>query len=342
MKTGILCSRGSVDRIVKKGVEAERQGFDFFGVGDTQNLFPELYVSLGGVASATSEIDVGPVVTNPVTRHQAVTASAMCTANQLAHGRVFMGLGSGDSAVRSLGKRPATIQEIENLVRHCRRLWRGDATEIGGESMSLRWVDDATGGHGISLRLSAGGPKTLRLAGRVADGVFVAWGLTDDVVERAVEHVEAGARDVGRDPDEVAVYVWAKSNFADDRATAVNEMRMQLASTANHALRFDLAEKAVPEEYRDPIRQLQDAYEPAGHLGLEADNPNSELVERFGLTDYLADRFTVAGTVEDVADQLAAIEAIDGVDGVLFTADTANQLKHIRTLGTQVFPLVDW
>lgn len=341
METGILCSRGSVDDIVEKGLEAERQGLDFFGVGDTQNLFPELYVSLGAVAAATSTVDVGPVVTNPITRHPAVTASAMATTDQLADGRAFMGLGSGDSAVRTIGERPASLTEMADLVSVCRGLWQGREVEYDGEPLSLRWLPSGTQ-RDVPVRLSAGGPKTLELAGAVADGVFVAWGLTPDVVELAIDHVAAGARDAGRDPDDVAIYVWAKSNLAADRATAVDEMRMQLASTANHALRYDLDAKGVPPAHREPIRRLQAAYEPGHHLGVEADNPNSALVEEFGLTDYLADRFTVAGTPSDVARQLEDVAAIDGVDGVLFTADTADQHEHIQRLGTEVLPSVDW
>lgn len=338
MRYGILTSRGSVVDIVEKAREAERQGFDFFGVGDTQAIFRELYVVLGLVAEATDHIEVGPTVTNPVTRHPAVTASAMCTAAEVAGGRTYLGLGSGDSAVRTLGKPPATLAEMEAFIDAFRPLCAGEAVEWEGEDIALTWLQRDDQRHDIPVVLSAAGPRTLELAGRVADRVYVASGITQPVVEDAVERVRKGATAADRDPEDVEVLVWAKSNIAATRAAAIEELQVQLANAANHGLAFSLEAKQVPEKYHEPIRQLQEAYVPHQHLGLERENPNRKLVDEFGLTEYLADRFTVTGTPEQCIEKLETVTAIDGVDGVLFTADTTDQLGHITRLGEEVLP----
>lgn len=115
-------------------------------------------------------------------------------------------------------------------------------------------------------------------------------------------------------------------------------MKTQLASTANHVFRHSMDAKNIPEEYRDRIRGLQDAYDSQRHLGLDEANPNRELVERFDLEEYLADRFTVTGPPERCVESLSEVCMIDGVDGVFFTVDTTDQLGHIRVLGEDILP----
>ena len=70
---------------------------------DSQAIYRELYISCAAGIQATKTVQLGPRVTNALTRHPTVTASAMLTLNELAPGRVFVGLGTGDSAVFNIG-----------------------------------------------------------------------------------------------------------------------------------------------------------------------------------------------------------------------------------------------
>ena len=88
--------------------EVEATGFDWLGIADPQSVFHELYVALTVAARETSRIRLGPLVTNPQTRHLVVTASAMASLDELSGGRMALGLGSGDSAIYTLGAPPAT------------------------------------------------------------------------------------------------------------------------------------------------------------------------------------------------------------------------------------------
>ena len=63
---------------------AEEQGFDYIGIPESQSLAHEVYVSLSVVAQVTAKPLLGPTVTNPLTRHPAVTASAIASINGLA------------------------------------------------------------------------------------------------------------------------------------------------------------------------------------------------------------------------------------------------------------------
>ena len=82
---------------------AERAGYERAWLVDGQMLWQDLYVYMTHALAATERIVVGSGVTNPLTRHPAVTASAHATLADLHPGRVVLGIGRGDNAVRTLG-----------------------------------------------------------------------------------------------------------------------------------------------------------------------------------------------------------------------------------------------
>src|SRR5689334_2212370 len=106
---------------------AEELGYDTVWLGDSQSIWRELYVLLGAAATTTTQIALGIGVTNPVTRHLAVTASALATTQELSRGRAILGVGVGDSAVRTVGLAPATRAEMTRFVETVRSLIRGEA-----------------------------------------------------------------------------------------------------------------------------------------------------------------------------------------------------------------------
>ena len=277
--------------------EAEENGFDWLGVADSQSVFRELYVALTVAALNTSRIRLGPLVTNPLTRHPVVTASAISSVDELSGGRAVLGLGSGDSAISTLGAPPATLAGLEDSVVTLGRLTSGVPVDRDGK----RWhVHRST--RRVPVYLAAEGPRTLELAGRVADGVIVGLGLTPDVIRLSLAAIERGARAAGRRLANVDVWWFAKTNVADTREAAVAPIAMALAASANHAFRFTLEGKGVPPELHDRIKGLQREYEPHHHEIPGAGNAG--LIDRWGLTEFLVDRFAIAGTPDDCATQI--------------------------------------
>lgn len=86
MQYGILFLPRPAATVVEKARLAEELGYDLFGLADSQTLFRELHTCLGAVAAGTEEIAIGSTITNPVTRHPMVTASAMATIDELSGG----------------------------------------------------------------------------------------------------------------------------------------------------------------------------------------------------------------------------------------------------------------
>ena len=172
---------------------AEDNGFDLLGVADSQSVFREMYVALTLAALNTSRIRLGPLVTNPLTRHLVVTASAISSLDEVAGGRAVLGLGSGDSAIYTIGAPPATVAGLEDAVVTLGALTSGRPVDRGGR----RWQVHRSARR-VPIYLAAEGPRTLELAGRVADGVIVGLGLTPEVIRLSLAAIERGARAAGR------------------------------------------------------------------------------------------------------------------------------------------------
>lgn len=337
MQFGLLYPPQSTRETVVKAQLADDLGYNLFGLVDSQTLFRELYATLGPVADRTESITVGSTITNPVTRHPMVTASGMATISEFSGDRAVLGLGSGDSAVYTIGEHPARLDELEETIRTLQRLLDGDTVEYRGESLKLSWVAGGEYDPDVPVLLAAEGPKTLRLAGRVADGVIIGLGIDPDVMEHSIGLVEEGTREAGRDPDAVDLWFLAQANVADDRETAIEDIKMALAASAHHSLQFTMEGKQIPEEYREPLRELVREYDPHEH-GQEGETINRQLVERLSLTDYLAERYGVVGTVEDCIDKLDSMADVRNDVGVLLTTHTEERREIISRFGREILP----
>jgi 5,10-methylenetetrahydromethanopterin reductase len=317
----------------------EELGFAGIAMPDSQSLIPELNVQLAVMAMATERVTLWPATANPLTRHPVVAASAISAVDQLAgdgpdgKGRVWFNLGSGDSAVYNLGLRGARLAEMREYIVALKDLYaRGEAT-WKGDTIRLTWPT-----RPIPVYLTAEGPKTLQLAGELADGVLVGNGLQPEIVADALENIAIGARRAGRDPADVDVWWFVKWNMDDDRQRAIHEARMTLTASANHAFRFTLEGKHIPDEYKDAIRELHRRYVFSEHEATGTEMSNATIVEELGLTDYLAERFMICGPPQDFIDKLTTLNDL-GVSKVLmaFFGETDFDGKHDR-FGTEVLP----
>ena len=331
-RLGLLCLPRTVESAVADARLAEDVGFSMVGVADSQSVFREMYATLALCAQATRRVLLGPTVTNPITRHPAVAASGIATVDEIAHGRAFFGIGSGDSAILNLAERPSTLADMRAYVDTVGKLLTAGEAGWRGRTTRLTWVRRA-----IPIYLSAEGPRTLELAGEIADGVIVNVGLEPALVRDAVAHVHAGARRAGRDPASIDLWTMVRANVVDDAAAGIDEIRMELASNAHHVFRFTLEGKRVPAEQADAIRRVQKGYQPAAHEAL-GPSPNARLLDAEpALRAWLADRFAAVGSPAAVADKLRGV--VDaGIDGLLVTGFVAERTRLIRTLGEQVLP----
>jgi alkanesulfonate monooxygenase SsuD/methylene tetrahydromethanopterin reductase-like flavin-dependent oxidoreductase (luciferase family) len=116
-------------RMAELAKEAEAGGFEHIWFGDSQMVYRDPYVSMALCALNTSKVKLGTAVTNPYTRDPSVTANSILTAYEVAPGRIILGIGTGDSAVRCIDSKPRPVKEVESAVNTIRNLVEGREIE---------------------------------------------------------------------------------------------------------------------------------------------------------------------------------------------------------------------
>jgi len=313
---------------------AESFGFDFLGYGDSPTLWMDPYVILALAAQVTQRVRLGITVTNPVTRHPAVAASALATLQHLSDGRVFCGVGGGDSAIYNSQLKPAPLSKIEAYVRTLQGLTGGAEAAYEGARIKFQWQP-----RRVPVWMSAEGPKTLDLAGRIADGVIIGCGITEDVVKDSIARIAAGARAAGRDPDTIEKWWNVRIHFAHSEAEGWEQLRFIHASCANKHFRFTLEDKFVPEQYREPVRLLQRDYAFHEHADFTRPGHNAQLVEKYGLTEFLGRRFSITGPAAQMVERLRQIMSW-GASNLSVIQLYDDRVGYMRRLANEIFPEV--
>ncbi len=313
---------------------AEATGFDLLTCGDSQSLWAECFSLMTFAAMKTQRARLAITVSNPVTRHLAVIASACASVQQLAGGRFAYGLASGDSALRNIGAAPASVAELERAVRAAQTMTAGGTFDDRGTPLALHWLGDATP---VPVWLAAEGPRTQRLAGRVADGVVLSNCLTPERLAVAMEHLAAGAAEAGRSVDEIEIWHMCNLIFAPSEREGIDSIRSVLAGTANHVFRFTLEGKGLPAGLEDRVRGMMGEYQSRFHAHPGGANPNEALIDKYGLRDYLARQGTIAGPPEHCVERLREV-AGHGVRNLIVSQFVSDPLAWMRTFGERVRP----
>jgi 5,10-methylenetetrahydromethanopterin reductase len=292
--------------VVRQVQLAERLGYDTAWITDTHLVCRELWVTLAACATATSRIRLGPGVTVPHSRHVSVTASAVASLEELAPGRVVIGVGTGGSSAQTMGLRlqdVGRVATLEAMGTSLRRLLAGERVRFEtGIDGRLAWLD---GPRAIPVYLAGSGPKMLETAGRLGDGAIVYATVRPDVLEAALAHVAAGAARSGRTLGDLDVALWAPASIGRDRALARDHARGRVASACRHPLPVRLS-----DEDEADMRRVREAYDPYQHA--TAGSRHRTLV-----TDRLVDLMALAGTPEDVRAQVERLRGVRGLSRII-------------------------
>jgi 5,10-methylenetetrahydromethanopterin reductase len=317
---------------------AEEVGASVLGYGEAQTMFHDPYVVMALTAERTKAAMIGPTVTVPFTRHPTVTANSLSTIQELSGGRAFFGIGPGDFALHQIGERTARIQEFADYALAVRSLCAGEAVEWGGKELRLRW----TAGP-VPLWMAGDGPRTLELAGRVADGVICGNGATPGLVEWARLHIAKGAAEAGRSIDDLEIWFIARVHVALSRAAGIRDLSFYMARYPKNRFRTSMHHKGVKIDDELAVRitgyndefDAWEAYEPDSRL-------NIELLDKYGLTDWVAEQFLVTGTLDEVVDDLYGLVAA-GARNILIPqmlpdimATTAAAADAMHALGKRI------
>src|SRR5881409_3277925 len=208
------------ERVIALTRQAEDAGFAYGWIFDSHVLWQEPYPLLTLMAANTRRMRFGTCVTNPIVRDPTVTASLLATLNRISGGRMDCGIVRGDSSRRVMGKKPATLETLEEAVQMIRDLNNGKKITYEGHPIQITWAD----GGVPPIWVAAYGPKALRSAGRVGDGVILQF-ADPELIKWCLGFVREGAEEAGRDFSKIRVMSAAPVWVSADLATAREHVR---------------------------------------------------------------------------------------------------------------------
>jgi 5,10-methylenetetrahydromethanopterin reductase len=313
-----LSPRESLDRFVGLLQAAETAGVQAAWVIDSQMAMKDAYLTLAVAARETERVQLGPGVTNLVTRHETVVANAMATLATIAPGRVNVGVGSGDSSVFPLGLKPLKVAELRRGVTRLRALLRGDAVDGDAGELRLSFRPDAL----PPVYCAGSQPRMLQAAGAVADGVIIMGPADPETVRTQLGHVDAGAREAGRNPREIRRDLWVTMSVGDE-AEATNDVK----SWASAQARWLTTWKSVPaslERFRQEMEEAAATYDFAQHLSLRAKHAGI-------MSDEFARVLAVAGDHDHCRERLRSLAAT-GVDRMTITLLSGGRERRLADI----------
>jgi len=213
---------------------AEERGFEAVWQAESR-LVREATVPMAAFAAATERIKVGSGVVNTWTRNTGLLASTFVTLDDLAPGRIMLGLGAWwDPLAAKVGiERRRPLKCMREVLEACRRLFTLEEVDFDGEFVHLDGVRiDVVHGdnsaRSIPIYVGATGPKMLELAGELADGVLLNYMVSPAYNDDALEHIAAGAARAGRELKTIDRPQLVVCSLDDDRGKALDAARFLL------------------------------------------------------------------------------------------------------------------
>ena len=316
----------TIDRIVSLTRQAESAGFGHGWIFDSHVIWMEPFPLMTLMASNTKNMRIGPCVTNPAVRDVTVASSLFATLNLISGGRMQMGIGRGDSSRRVLGKKPTTLEDLENFVKTFRDLNAGKSVDQEGVAARFPWAS----GKIPPVWVAGYGPKALRTAGRIGDGVILQF-ADPDLISWCLGFVREGAKEAGRDFNKMEVMAAAPVWASNDLAVARDKVRWFPALVSNHVV--DLISKYKPEELPASLPSFvkdRGKYDYLHHCEVGSDNANF-------VTDEVIDRFCLVGPIEQHREKLEDLRAV-GVTQFNIYLMCGEEEKTLEVYGRDVLP----
>lgn len=322
---GILPNR-PVNDCMKLALAAEELGYGGVWLADSQCVMRDAYAIMSLIAEQTSRIRVASGVTNAITRHPPVLANSWATLNEISQGRAVLGIGVGESSIRTLGLRPDKLAELENKIGALRALMNGGEVEWEGTSFRLTWPRCR-----VPVVMACSGPKSLQLGGRIADGVLFQVGAEPAFVRYALDNIRIGAEQAGRKLDDLELYMRVATSVSSDRGKARDEIRGYAAVAAGTVF------KTVPREYfHDALWQELDEFK-KGYDYFE--HGSNQARHRELLTDTIVDAISISGTPADAVPRFQEIVDM-GVHKFVWPANMPDAMHFLREFAKKVMPNV--
>jgi len=316
-------------RVIDLAARAETYGFSHVWAFDSHLLWEEPFPVFTQILANTRNVMVGTMVTNPLTRDWTVTASLFATLNEMFGNRTVVGIGRGDSAVRVINGKPATLAHLGEAIHVIRELANGREVDYRGSMMRFPWAQKSR----VEVWGAGYGPRALKMIGEVADG-FILQLADPDIAAWTIGAVREAARGAGRDPDSISICVAGPAYVTDDLEHARDQTRWFGGMVGNHVA--DLVERygdssEVPAALTDYIKG-REGYDYNEHG--QAGNVHTTFVP-----DAIVDRFCILGPVQEHVRRLLELRDL-GVDQFAVYLQHDDKDGTLQAYGEKVIPAI--
>ncbi|MGA1506616.1 MAG: LLM class flavin-dependent oxidoreductase, partial [Ilumatobacteraceae bacterium] len=289
---------------IREGIDfvtyAESKGFDAVWQAESR-LVREATVPMAAFATSTSTIKVGSGVVDCWSRNPARLAATFSTLDDLAPGRVILGIGAWwDPLAQKVGiERSKPIRVMREIVTTVRALLNNETVTFHGEyvhldGVELDYVYQERRPKDVPIYIGATGMKMMELTGEIADGVVLNYLVSPDYNERAMEALAAGASRAGRSVDDLDRPQLVVCSVHEDRAVALDMARMMVTQYLGQQPHI-MAASGVPQELLDEVGKVLTW--PATHEQVAA---ASKLVP-----DEIVQMLTASGTAAEARESVA-------------------------------------
>lgn len=313
-------------RIGDLAAEVEALGFSHLWLTDSSLHTRDVFSSLSLAALRTDRIHIGSAVTNPRTRHPGVTINGIATVAGLAPGRTILGIGAGDRPLGVLGLQPARLAATRAMIDAARAL-------LEGETVTAQIGEHRLEGAHLYLPppepppiwVAASGPKTLQLAGEIAEGTIALAGLFPEGVQYALDHLAKGRAASARPGGPIDTTVFMYGAVDEDRERALAAARPIAAwfpQTAPHYCELGGMDAELVAEVRRRYQggEFQEAASAASLI-----------------SDELVQKFALAGPPAAAVEKVEALAALGVRNFTLFPLGE-RRLESVRAFAQGVLP----
>jgi 5,10-methylenetetrahydromethanopterin reductase len=281
----------------------ERDGWDGLAVTDSQTNNGDAFCALSVAATATERIKLTTSATNAVTRHPSVVAGAIASVHAESGGRAVLGIGRGDSSVRSIGQSLMPLRQFRAAVRDIQALLHGDTVSYGeGQQTRMAWLERYALPK-VPVSVSATGPRTIEIGALLGDRLTLSLGADLERLAWAIDLARSTRKAAGLEPDGLSIGAYVNATVHPDAERARALVRPRLNTYIRHW--------TMHANARETLQTADD-----------------ELVDRIKqrkaeLTDDFVERHAVAGPSEYVVARLRAMLAL-GLDHLIVVGYAGN------------------
>jgi 5,10-methylenetetrahydromethanopterin reductase len=243
-------------------------------------------------ASATSRLEIGTAVTNLITRHPAIMASAFATLHHVSGGRAHLGVGRGDTALELIGIKPPSASRFGALIEELQAYLRGDPFDVDGFRSRIIWLPHE-GESKVPVDVFGSGPHVIDLGARLGDRLTVTVGAEPERVGWAIRSARESRVAAGLDPETIDIGAFVVVGAGTDQRS-LEELVRGNASISAHFQR-DVTSSLSPSDATvvEEVTSRYDNYHHGLEHAFQAEAIPADFLSRFciiGAPDHCTER----------------------------------------------------